>query len=642
MLRRTRRSFTALVGAALAMGMLPSTAARAAATPTTYAIGVDNASPAGHNYGYDDFFPRSGVNIHTGDVLNYAWNSGSLDNFHTVSLLPAGQTEAQARQAYPSQIPDTDDGPGSTMNNPAADRPTFPPGGSGAPGACGDTATPCGFDGTKFLNSGGMPTNGGPGPGATFAVKVTAPAGTYTAICLIHRGMAQTFTVVADTVPASTASEVSSAAASQYTVDTNEAQAAAAAFQSTSTPNADGTNTVTAAAGVTTSHVEVDEMLPAGLRVKPGDHVTWSGSFPIHTVTFPAGNASSSVDPFNAVCESASGPDTPATGPPPDGGCAGGPPALEQVTDPAPHGPTSIRGGGYRLGAADGGVFDYGHAPYLGSASQFHPAAPIVATVPTSDGQGYWQVGSDGGIFTFGDAPFLGSAATAPKTAPIVSMIASPSDDGYALIGADGKLYPFGSVPPQIANVLPKLAAPAVGGVVAGNNGPGALIAAADGGVFNIGAAPFFGSAGNIHLAKPVVGIAATPDGGGYWLVASDGGIFTYGDAGFFGSLGATHLNAPVVGITPSASGNGYQLVAADGGVFDFGDAVFLGSAGNLKLASPVNSIGTVPSTVGSSGIISGQGGPFPTSYTFSFPEKGTFTYQCRIHDHMRGVISST
>ena len=633
MLRRTSRSFVALAGAALAMGMLPSAVARAATTPTTYTIGVDNVSPSGHNFEYTDFFPRDGVNIHTGDVLNFAWNPGSLDGFHTVTLLPTTQTEAQARQAYPEQVPDSDDGAGALQENPAVANPTFPPSFSHAPGACGDTATPCSYDGSRLLNGGEFPTNFGDGTGPSFAVKVTAPTGTYTAICLIHPGMHQSFTVVADTAPASSASDLQAAATSQYQADTNDAQAAETAAQAQS-PN-------TVQAGVNTAHVDVNEMLPSHLAVHPGDNVTWNGSF-INTVTFPQGNAANSIDPFSQVCESSSGPDTPSFGPPPDGGCSGGPPALEIGVDPAPHGPTAIRNGGYRLGAADGGVFDYGNSPYLGSASQFHPVAPIVATVNTSDGNGYWQVGSDGGVFTFGDAPYLGSAANTAKSAPIVSMVAGPSNDGYALIGSDGKLYPFGSVPPQIANVLPKLAAPAVGGAVAGVNGPGLLVVAADGGVFNIGAAPFFGSAGNIHLAQPVVGIAVTPDNGGYWLVAKDGGIFTYGDAGFFGSTGAMHLNAPIVGMIATASGNGYQLVAADGGVFSFGDALFQGSAGNLKLVSPVNSIARVPSTVASSGVLGGPHGPFPTSYSFSFPEKGTFTYQCRIHDHMRGVITSS
>jgi hypothetical protein len=50
-------------------------------------------------------------------------------------------------------------------------------------------------------------------------------------------------------------------------------------------------------------------------------------------------------------------------------------------------------------------------------------------------------------------------------------------------------------------------------------------------------------------LNKPVVGMAATSDGGGYWLVATDGGIFNYGDAPFYGSTGSIVLNRPVVAL---------------------------------------------------------------------------------------------
>jgi hypothetical protein len=75
-------------------------------------------------------------------------------------------------------------------------------------------------------------------------------------------------------------------------------------------------------------------------------------------------------------------------------------------------------------------------------------------------------------------------------------------------------------------------------------------LVASDGGIFNYGAAKFYGSTGAIHLNAPIVGMAATPDGGGYWLVATDGGIFGYGDAQFYGSTGAIHLNAPIVGMS--------------------------------------------------------------------------------------------
>ncbi|MHB8509548.1 MAG: cupredoxin domain-containing protein [Candidatus Dormibacteria bacterium] len=45
--------------------------------------------------------------------------------------------------------------------------------------------------------------------------------------------------------------------------------------------------------------------------------------------------------------------------------------------------------------------------------------------------------------------------------------------------------------------------------------------------------------------------------------------------------------------------------------------------------------------TVGTSGIIIGAGSPapFPQGFGYSFPNAGTFTYQCRVHDHMTGQV---
>src|ERR1700678_585402 len=66
-----------------------------------------------------------------------------------------------------------------------------------------------------------------------------------------------------------------------------------------------------------------------------------------------------------------------------------------------------------------------------------------------------------------------------------------------------------------------------------------------DGGVLRYGAAQFFGSPTQAHLAAPIVAMAATPDGDGYWLVGADGGVLSYGDAKYFGSAGALDLYAP-------------------------------------------------------------------------------------------------
>lgn len=56
------------------------------------------------------------------------------------------------------------------------------------------------------------------------------------------------------------------------------------------------------------------------------------------------------------------------------------------------------------------------------------------------------------------------------------------------------------------------------------------------------------------------------------------------------------------------------------------------------------NGITTIldPTTVATSGIISSPSSGFPGSFAFSFPNAGTYQYQCRIHDHMVGTIVVT
>ena len=139
---------------------------------------------------------------------------------------------------------------------------------------------------------------------------------------------------------------------------------------------------------------------------------------------------------------------------------------------------------------------------------------------------------------------------------------------------------------------------------------PGEWLVAADGGVFSMGAAPFYGSAGGKFLAAPIVGMAPTPDGYGYWEDARDGGIFSYGDAGFYGSMGGKHLNAPIVGMATTPDGKGYWEVASDGGIFSFGDANFYGSTGSLHLNAPI--VGMATTTDGKGyWLVASDGGVF-------------------------------
>ena len=190
-------------------------------------------------------------------------------------------------------------------------------------------------------------------------------------------------------------------------------------------------------------------------------------------------------------------------------------------------------GGGYWLVTGDGGVFAYGNAPFLGSATTINPASPVVGMAASPDGGGYWLVATDGGVFSFGDAQYYGSAGGQPLASPIVSMAATPDGHGYWLVARDG-------------------------------------------GVFSFGDARYYGSAGGQPLASPIVGMAPTPDGHGYWLVAGDGGVFAYGDATFDGSMVGQSVNGSIVGIV--AADGGYQLVGSDGAVFAFGGAPFYGA----------------------------------------------------------------
>jgi hypothetical protein len=97
------------------------------------------------------------------------------------------------------------------------------------------------------------------------------------------------------------------------------------------------------------------------------------------------------------------------------------------------------QGTGYLLIAADGGVFNLGSAQFHGSTysdgitglSGLHPLnAPIVggAFAPTVNGkQGYYLFAADGGVFNFGSAPYEGSDASVKLAMPIVGGFVFPS-----------------------------------------------------------------------------------------------------------------------------------------------------------------------------------------------------------------------
>lgn len=73
--------------------------------------------------------------------------------------------------------------------------------------------------------------------------------------------------------------------------------------------------------------------------------------------------------------------------------------------------------GAYAQCGADGSVFCYGGAPFLGSLTSKHvkPAHPITSMAWTPSGLGYVLVSAaDGGLFMFGDAAYHGHAPNRP------------------------------------------------------------------------------------------------------------------------------------------------------------------------------------------------------------------------------------
>jgi plastocyanin len=343
------------------MGVLAVAPPARAATPLV--IGVDNASPQPacpdaltatspvapgcHNFAYLDFFPNglsnNSITVHDGDVVQFKFNAGSPDGLHTATLLKPGETQADALGEFPFAANDSDgagDAPAQQQFNPAILNGTFPPAGSGAPNACGDATTPCPYDASQDVNS------GAPLQAIYYKVNLgNTSTVTVPFVCMIHPGMQGQLTVLAanNSAAGSTQAQLDSTAASQYNTETNDALAAESAANSAGqTANPDGTTTWRVAAGVDGANndhsVTVLEMLPNNINIKPGDKVIWTSlSQPeIHTVTFPAGSASDSIDPFPFECETASG-DQSITAPP-----CNPPPTTEVHFNPGPSGGTAI------------------------------------------------------------------------------------------------------------------------------------------------------------------------------------------------------------------------------------------------------------------------------------------------------------
>ncbi len=235
---------------------------------------------------------------------------------------------------------------------------------------------------------------------------------------------------------------------------------------------------------------------------------------------------------------------------------------------------------------ADGRVQAHGDAPAAGDLAGTRLTAPVVAMAATPTGAGYWLAAADGGVFAFGDAPFLG-AATGGLSAPAVQLEPTPSGRGYWVLSSAGEVVAFGdaaflgaTAPPAHPGPTPPRAVE-IAGLAPTPTGQGYWLAAADGRVFAFGDAlprgttpgrAVVSAAGAVQPVAPIVAIAAHPDGRGYWLLGADGGVFAV-DTSFYGSLAERAPPTEAVELRTTATGEGYYVAGADGSVSAFGDA---------------------------------------------------------------------
>jgi hypothetical protein len=94
------------------------------------------------------------------------------------------------------------------------------------------------------------------------------------------------------------------------------------------------------------------------------------------------------------------------------------------VTPAVPSDPSAGVDSGYLLSAGDGGLFAFGNAQFMGSATSLNLKENIVGIASTPDYGGYWQIGRDGGVFAFGDAQFHGSVGDIVAIVPNIVDIA--------------------------------------------------------------------------------------------------------------------------------------------------------------------------------------------------------------------------
>lgn len=330
-----------------------TTTAAAAAGAKTYAVQLDGKADA-FNGEFANYFPDK-LSVHPGDTLQF-----NLPRFsgvpHTVTFgTLVDKAVAKINALGPTALPDAQENSPELLNlpdvfthknptngppdaNQSAGQPCYLATGvpplslTGSAPACPKVAQPD-FDGTQaFYNSGVLAKDG-----ATFSMKVSANTkpGTYSFICLIHRGgMTGTLTVAAPTASIPAPADVTAAGAKQQS-DLIAAVTPAAQAAQKSTPDKATLGT----GDPNHPSVVVADFGPKSISIPVGGSVTWN-EFAFHTLTFGATDADVGV-----ITTAADGSVHLAKGGAPVGFTV--PPSLSEFPPPASSKPTLVDLGTY-------------------------------------------------------------------------------------------------------------------------------------------------------------------------------------------------------------------------------------------------------------------------------------------------------
>lgn len=281
-----------------------STTTSAAATSQQYSVQIDGKTNA-FTGEFGSFFPNS-LSVHAGDALQFQLPSFSGVP-HTVTFgTLVDKAVAKIDQLGPQALPDAQENSPEMLNlpdvfghknptngppdaNQSAAQPCYLATGvpplslTGSAPACPKAAEPE-FDGTQaFFNSGVLGKDG-----ASFTMKIAASTkpGTYSFICLIHRGgMTGKVTVAGPGASIPAPSDVATAGKKQFDdLVTAVTPAAQAAQKSTPDKATLGTGDP--------AHPEavVAEFGPKSISIPVGGSVTWN-EYAFHTLTFGATDA---------------------------------------------------------------------------------------------------------------------------------------------------------------------------------------------------------------------------------------------------------------------------------------------------------------------------------------------------------------